>query len=223
MAMPIKNLHVYLSAISLMISGVLFILYPAIRPFSDEASLQGAAAFASTEWLVSHILAMVAFTLLPLGFYGLLHSLQKPLTYWAFVLCLVGVGLTLPFYGGETFGLYAIGLEAINQQSADLISQADIVRSGVGLILFVIGLLLVAIASVLLTISIWKSDKYQKISGIPLTLGMILYLPQFFFDQPLRVTHGILVAIGCVWISIELWRGSYRKADPKSQSNTVHL
>ncbi|MFA9456453.1 hypothetical protein ACERJO_06710 [Halalkalibacter sp. AB-rgal2] len=63
----------------------------------------------------------------------------------------------------------------------------------------------------------------SQLSGIPLTLGMILYLPQFFFDQPLRVTHGILVAVGCVWIPIELWRGSYRKADPKSQSNTVHL
>ncbi|WP_062051938.1 hypothetical protein [Bacillus sp. JCM 19034] len=223
MSLPSKKLHVHFSSISLVISGILFVLYPALRPFSDESSLQGAAAFSSTEWLLSHILAIVAFTLLPLGFYGFQYSLQNSLTYWAFVFCLVGVGLTLPFYGGETFGLYAIGLEAINQQSVDLLSQADIVRSGFGLVMFVIGLLLVAIAAILLTIALWTSNKYLKFSGIPLTLGMILYLPQFFFDQPLRVTHGMLVAIGCIWIAIELWSKRNDTNEQKTQSNTVSL
>lgn len=221
MSLPTKKLYVHLSASSLILSGILFVLYPALRPFSDETTLQGAAAFSSTEWLVSHILAIIAFILLPLGFLGVHYSLQKTLTFSAFVFCLIGVGLTLPFYGGETFGLYAIGLEAINQQSADLISQADIVRSGVGLIMFVIGLFLVGIASLMLAVAIWKSGKHQKIIGIPLALGMCLYLPQFFFDQPLRVTHGTLVALGCILLAIELWRKSNNKIDQKVQSKTV--
>jgi di/tricarboxylate transporter len=66
--------RVRLSAAALVVAGILFVLYPAIRPFSNEASLQGAAAFASTEWLVAHVLAIVAFTLLPLGLLGGIQS-----------------------------------------------------------------------------------------------------------------------------------------------------
>ena len=96
--------RVRISSVALMIAGVFFVLYPALRPFSDESSLQGAAAFASPSWLVAHMLAMVAFTLLALGLLGFFISLQETpmehLGYWALVLGLIGVGLTLPFYGG---------------------------------------------------------------------------------------------------------------------------
>jgi hypothetical protein len=46
---------------------MLFVLYPAIRPFSDETSLQGAEAFASNAWIVAHVLAVLGFILLSLG------------------------------------------------------------------------------------------------------------------------------------------------------------
>jgi hypothetical protein len=201
--------RIRLSALSLSISGILFVLYPAIRPFSDEGSLKGAAAFASTEWLVAHMLAMVAFTLLPLGLLGLYHSLQdtaeKSLAYSTVVLCMIGTGLTLPFYGGEAYGLHAIGQEALRQQSTDLVSLADVVRSGPGLIMFVIGILLLTIAAIIVAITIWRSGSYQKWSGIPFALGMALYIPQFFAGQPIRIAHGLLVTLGCLWIAVGLW------------------
>lgn len=221
MTLPEKVHHIYLSVSALVISGILFVLYLALRPFSDETTLQGATAFVSNEWLVAHILAIVAFTLLPLGILGIHNSLQgtsvNSLTYWAFVLCLLGVGLALPFYGGETFGLHAIGQEAIRQQSVGLVSLANVVRSGAGLVMFLIGLLLLAIAALILAIAIWKSGKYQKWSGIPFALGMSLYIPQFFVGQPLRVTHGLLVALGCIWIAAGLWRKNNQNIDQKSQ------
>lgn len=203
-----KTTRLRLSSLSYVISAILFVLYPAIRPFSDESSLQGAAAFASIEWTISHMLAMVAFTLLPLGLLGLYDSLQKTavekITYWAMVACFIGVGFTLPFYGGETFGLHAIGQEALMQQSAALVSLESTVRSGSGFMMFLIGMLLLAVSSILMTLAIWRSNNYAKWSGIPFALGMLLYLPQFFFDQPLRVAHGVLVAIGCLCIAVEL-------------------
>ena len=55
--------RVRLGAGALAIAGALFVVYPALRPFSDETSLQGAAAFASTAWIVAHMLAMVGFIL----------------------------------------------------------------------------------------------------------------------------------------------------------------
>lgn len=226
MLVPKQMLRMRLSASSILISGLLFVLYPTIRPFSDETSLQGATAFASTNWLVAHILAIVAFTLLPLGLFGLHNSLQgtavNSLAYWAVVLCLIGTGLTLPFYGGETFGLHAIGQEAIRQRAATLVSLATVVRSGAGLVMFLVGLLLLAIAAIILAITIWWSGRYPKWSGVPFALGMGLYIPQFFGGQPLRITHGILVAIGCLWIAIGLWRQSNQNIGEKVQSTTFH-
>ncbi|MBA9028909.1 hypothetical protein [Peribacillus huizhouensis] len=221
MQVPRQVLQMRLSASTLVISGILFVLYPTIRPFSDETSLQGASAFASTDWLLAHILAIVAFTLLPLGLLGLHHSLQgtavNSLASWAVVMCLIGIGLTLPFYGGETFGLHAIGKEAIRQQAASLVSLATVVRSGAGLAMFLVGLLLLAIAAIILAIVIWRSGRYPKWSGIPFAFGMGLYIPQFFGGHPLRIAHGILVAIGCLWIAVGLWRQSNQDIDQKLQ------
>ncbi|WP_332633773.1 hypothetical protein [Halalkalibacter flavus] len=221
---PIHMLRMRLSASSFVISGILFVLYPTIRPFSDETSLQGTAAFASIDWLVAHILAIVAFTLLPLGLLGLHNSLQEKavnsLMYWAVVLCLIGIGLTLPFYGGETFGLHAIGQEAIRQQTATLVSLSTVVRSGAGLVMFLVGLLLLSIAAIILAIAIWRSGRYPKWSGIPFAIGMGLYIPQFFGGQPLRIAHGILIAIGCIWIAVGLWRQSNHNIEQQIQSTT---
>jgi hypothetical protein len=202
--------RVRLSAVAWAIAGVLFVLYPAIRPFSDETSLQGAAAFASTEWLVAHLLAVVAFTLLPLGLLGLHRSVQPTAAerqgYWALVVSMLGVGLTLPFYGAEAYGLHAIGQEAIGQQSAALLNLAASVRSGVGLSVFLVGLLLLAVAAVIAAIGIGRSGRYSKWSGLPFAVGVGLYIPQFFWAQPIRVAHGVLVALGCLWIAAGLWR-----------------
>ena len=68
MAVPI------LTAISLVVAGVLFVAYPALRPFSSETGLEGAQAFASTNWIIAHSLAMAGFILLGLGLLGVLRA-----------------------------------------------------------------------------------------------------------------------------------------------------
>lgn len=97
--------RIQFASIALGISGILFVLYPAIRPFSDEVSLSGAAAFASPEWLIAHVMAMLGFILLTLGLLGFYLFLQDTksdrLAFLGFVLSLLGTGLTLPFYGAE--------------------------------------------------------------------------------------------------------------------------
>jgi hypothetical protein len=210
----IRANHVRLGAVSLAVSGILFVLYPAIRPFSDETSLQAAQAFASPAWTVAHMLAMVAFSLVAVGLFGLYLALQEGVaerrTFWAVVLSVLGIGLTLPYYGGETYGLRAIGEEAIRQQNAALVSLAEVVRSGPGEIMFAVGLLLLAAGAIMAASAIWKSGALAKWSGIPFALGFALYIPQFFGTQPIRVAHGVLVAIGCLWIAAGMWRQSHR-------------
>ena len=135
-----------LGAGSLVVSGILFVLYPAIRPFSSEKGLDGAAAFGSSHWILAHMLAMVGFALLALGLLALYLALRQSaaerLGFWALVVSLLGITLTLPFYGGEAYGLHAIGQRALQEHNGALVSLADDVRSGPGLVLFLTGLLL---------------------------------------------------------------------------------
>jgi hypothetical protein len=192
-------------AIALTEAGLLFVLYPAIRPFTDEASLHGAQAFTSTPWLVAHTLAMAAFLLLTLGLLGLHLRLQRtPLAHRsmrALITTWIGVGMTLPFYGAETFGLAAIGHAAYERGDPTLLAVAEAVRLGPGIALLMLGLLLVAVGSAMFAAAIWKTERRARWRGIPLTIGLVLYLPQFLATQPVRIAHGALMAFGCLLVA----------------------
>ena len=58
-----------------------------------------------------------------------------------------------------------------------------------------------AVGTILIAIAIWQSGTLSRWSGIPFALGFVLYLPQFLGSQPIRVAHGLLVALGCIWIA----------------------
>jgi hypothetical protein len=208
-----------LGAVSLVVAGILFVLYPAIRPFSDETSLSGATAFASPEWLLAHMLGMLGFTLIGLGMLDLYFALRETqverLTFGSLVVGWLGISLTLPYYGGEAFGLHAIGQEALKQHSAALVSLADVVRGGPQEVMFGMGLLLLGVSAVMVAIAIWRSGVLPRWSGVPFALAFALYIPQFFGNQPIRVAHGLLVAIGCLWIAVSMWRKSNAQALPR--------
>lgn len=204
--------RVRLGALSLAVSGIFFVLYPAIRPFSDEISLQGAQAFASPEWILAHVLAILGFLLMTLGLLDLYLSLresdvERP-AFWGLVLSWIGVALTLPFYGAEVFGLHAIGQEAIRQNNAAVLSLANQIRFGPGFIMIIAGLLSLAVGAILVAVAIWRSRILPKWSGVLFALGFALYIPQYVASQPVRVAHGLLLAAGCLWIAAGMWQES---------------
>ena len=183
------------------VAGLCFVLYPAIRPFSDEVSLQGASAFGSGAWVISHSLAIAGFVLLVLGLFGAYLLFQQTrnerLALVALVTSWIGVGLTLPFYGAEVFGLHAIGRAALQQKNAGLMSLAADVRGEPGMWFIVAGLVLLGVGTIVFAVAVWRSGIFVRWSAIPLALGFALYVPQFFAPQALRVAHGLLVAVGC--------------------------
>src|SRR5260370_19684828 len=197
-----------LGDVSLALSGVLFVLYPLLRPFSDEASLQGAAAFASPAWILAHLLAVVGFIFVALGLLGLSsalqHSAARRLASLALVLTWIGVGLILPYYGAEMFVLRALGQEALRQHSPALLSLVDAVRLGPGAIVFGVVLLLLAVGAILVAIAMWRSGTLSRWSGIPFALGLVLLLAPGFRSQPIRVGHGPLRALGFISVALHL-------------------
>ena len=122
---PVQDRRQPWLAAGLAIAGLGFVLYPAIRPFSDEVSLDGAAAFASPAWVVAHSIAIVSFVLLALGLYAVSLRLQGTAggrrARGAVVLGWLGVGLTLPYYGAEVFGLHAAGRAALDRGDTELL------------------------------------------------------------------------------------------------------
>ncbi len=202
--------RIRLGAGALAVAGILFVLYPAIRPFSDESSLQGAAAFAADAWVVAHTLAIIGFTLLMLGLLSLYLALRDTgvvhLAFWPLVIGLIGVGLTLPFYGVEAFAVHGIGQAAVWQHDVTLMRLAQAVRTGPQLIMFTVGLLLIGVSAITVATAVWQSRALPKWSGVPFALGFALYIPQFFANQPIRVAHGLLVTVGCLWLAAGLWQ-----------------
>lgn len=47
-------------------------------------------------------------------------------------------------------------------------------------------------------------------------LGFALYIPQFFTSPPIRMAHGLLVAVGCVWLAVSIWQAQRWQTVPRS-------
>lgn len=201
--------RLWFGGVFLAAAGVAFFLYPVIRPFSDETTLQGAAAFGSSGWIIAHSLAIFAFVLLGLGTVCVYLVLQQQLRterlgFASLLLIWTGIGLTLPFYGAEVFGLHAIGQAALQRHDASLVGLAADVRGQPGIWFIVAGLLVVAAGAIVLAIAFWRSEVFVRWTGIPLAVGLALYLPQFMTPQLVRWLHGLLMGFGCAVIGTQL-------------------
>ena len=206
--LTVSPARLWLGGVFFPLAGLFFFLYPLIRPFSDETSLQGAAAFGSTAWIIAHSLAIFAFVLVALGTVCVYLVLQQGpaerLGLASLLLIWTGIGLTLPFYGAEVFGLHAIGQAAVQRHDASLVGLAAEVRGQPGIFFIVVGLLVLAAGTIVLAIAFWRSGVFSRWTGIPLAVGFALYLPQFMTPQYVRWLHGLFMAFGCAVIGANL-------------------
>ncbi|MGH3736049.1 MAG: hypothetical protein ACRDT6_10575 [Micromonosporaceae bacterium] len=204
-----------LGALCLAAAAVLFVLYPAVRPWHDETTQAGAvASMGSGGWVASHLFAMLGFILVPLGLLALRTALAthtERLALTAAVTSWIGAGLTLPYYGAEDFGLYAVARAAAGGAAIDVPAVADAFHfQPVAATVFLLGLLGIGAGAVLAAVAVWRSETLNRSSGIPYALGFALFIPQFFTPPAVRIGHGVLVGIGCAWLAWELWRAPRR-------------
>ncbi|MFY1674847.1 hypothetical protein ACN27G_33740 [Plantactinospora sp. WMMB334] len=203
--------HPRLGALAFVVDGGLFVLYPALRPWHDETTVEGAlAAMGSGGWIASHLFAMIGFILLPPALLALWSAVRGTpgdrLGIAATLAGWLGAGLVLPYYGAEDFGLYAIARQAAEGERFDLLGLVEAVRfSPVAATTFVLGLLALAVAGVCTAAAVWRSGTLYRPSGLLFAAGFVLFLPQFYTPAPVRIAHGVLVAVGAAWLGRELW------------------
>lgn len=142
-------------------AGLLFLLYPATRPWEDETTTAGAAAaMGSPLWVWSHLFAMVGFILVPIALLEIHRT--AAITFW------VGAGLTLPYYGAEDFGLHEIAAQP------NILELAESVRyNPFAVTTFAVGLLTMAAAAIMV------ASKLRTTAAILFAAGFALFLPQF--------------------------------------------
>jgi hypothetical protein len=221
----VDRYRVRVAAAALAVAGILFVLYPATRPYPDEKTLQGAQAFSSTAWVTAHAMGMLGFIGLAIGLLGV-HFAQPNArdirrSFWALVITWIGAGLTLTYYGAEAYGLRVIGRLALNSGDAAQLDLANQLRTGPGMVLFGAGLVLLAVGGTMTAVITWRDGGLVSWGGILVGIGLILYLPQFFWPPPVRIAHGLLLAAGCLWLAIGLWSSRERVAADGGQRMTV--
>jgi MFS family permease len=198
--------RIRLGAASLALAGVMFVLYPALRPWHDEATVAGAtASMGSANWVLAHFFAMIGFILAPLGLLAVRRVLQESRAEsqaaLAFVTTWIGAGLTLPYYGAEDFGLHAAATKGV----PDLLGLVDAIRyNPLAITIFGVGLILVAVGGVLTGVAVWRSGVLNRMAGLAYAAGMALFLPQFFAPAAARIGHGVLLGAGCVILAAAL-------------------
>ncbi|RZT83809.1 hypothetical protein EV383_0627 [Pseudonocardia sediminis] len=187
---------------ALAVAGVALAVYPALRPYPDSA-----AGWASPAWTAAHLLAVAGFVLLVAGTGAVWASVRDTRAertgFAALVVTGGGVGLTLPYYGAEVFGLHVIGQWSLRRRDPGLLAMADDLHYALPAVLtFAAGLLGIGAGAVLTAVALARSGRFAFWAGVPLAVGLALYVPQFFGPPWLRIAHGLLVFLGCLGV----WR-----------------
>src|SRR5918912_1229512 len=166
-----------LAAAALAAAGILFFLYPALRPWADETTAAGALhAMSSPWWVATHLFAMIGFILVPLAV--LIVNRTAGVIMW------IGAGLTLPYYGAEDFALSTIAGKVAAGQPLDLLDLADSIRyHPAAITTFLIGLLLLGVGAIWAAVATWRSQVLPRWSAVAFAAGFALFIPQFWFGE----------------------------------------
>ncbi len=200
-----------LGALTMGIAGILFVLYPAIRPWNDETTIAGMKGMASPAWIAAHLCGVAGFLMITLSLLALNAMLRgtagAKLAGAALVTTLIGTVLTVIYFGAEIFALHAIGARVISDNNPALMEMIDAVRfNPAAITAFTIGLLLLAAGPILAVIAVAKSTVLPKWGALLFGIGMALYIPQFFGGAAIRIGHGVLLGIGCLIFAVAISR-----------------
>src|SRR5690606_26072129 len=114
----------------LLVAGLLFLLYPALRPWGDVVpGLPAAPAYADPMWPIAHFAGAIGFLLLPVGLLAVREVIGGKLATVALATTWLGAGLVLPFFGAEAFGLHVVGVEVVESGDLGLLGLVDAIRN----------------------------------------------------------------------------------------------
>jgi len=162
---------------------------------------------------------MVAFVLLPFGMLALYTylrtGLREPRALRALTWSLGGIALIMPMLGFETYvlpilaTLYLAGTTGISP-------VVGLIYLGPAIVVFLLGLLFLAIGVVYLAVAIWQDSRLPRWAGVLFAIGLALWFPPF--PRAVRIIDGFLIGLGGLWLAFSMWRAA--EGTPRNVSNT---
>ncbi len=221
-AMRISHDRIRRGAIALGLAGLLFAVFPLIRPFGDDpsgGSQAVAATLASDAWVGSHLLLAFGFVLLNFGVMALYAHISatgvERLAFASMIVTLIGATLLVGAASVEGVALNAFGKLQLRGE-ADVLAGMSAVRGGPAGVIFLCGLLALAVGGVLLAITIWRSAALPRWAGVALGIGFVLFLP--FLPQPIRIVDGIFIGIGAIGLAWRVWTSDAERSEMAAAS-----
>lgn len=210
----VHRTRIRMGALALGLSAVLFGAFPFVRPFfrldvfAPEATLAAASpAITSAPWLIAHLMGMAGFILLlgaiPALYAHLAAEDDAPRLFRAMVASMAGIALVLPMFGVETYALPAIGWTYLDGQPG-IAPIVTLIYRGLGTVVMLVGLLLLAVGALTFAIVIWRSGTLPRWAALTWAVGLAAWLP--LLPRPIRVIDGLLIGIGGVWLASTMWR-----------------
>lgn len=176
-------------------SGLALFGYLALRPWTAGDT---AAGWANPLWPLSHLLAVAGFV----AYAGL--GARRPGRLGA-VLAAATVGLLLPYYGAEAFGLPA--LSGLASEQAATVAQAF--RYGaIPLVTFALGWVALGWLAVRTARTLRTPDRLTRVALTVHTIAMLAWLPVFFLPPAGRIAHAAVICETALVIAV---RGSRRQ------------
>lgn len=205
------------TALAFAAAGVLWALFPLLRPWTDKvvpAPDDLATAWASDAWVLAHLFGIAGLGLLAPALLGLRRLLTDradgrgaTLLTWATALAWIGAAGASLLYGAEMFGIRTFAEASLRRGDASLLDEVTVLREQpMSVLLFGIGLLLVAVAGVLAALAMFRARVQWAWTGIVFAAGLVLVLPQFFTEPAGRIAHGILFGIGGLLVAFAVTR-----------------
>ncbi|WP_169053893.1 hypothetical protein [Agromyces sp. H66] len=198
-------------------AGVLWALFPLLRPWADKATVSSdelATAWASDAWVFSHLAGITALGLLAPALLGLRRLVADTsdtrgatLLTWATALAWIGAAGASLYYGAEIFGVRTLAEASLRRGDATFLEEVQALREQpVAVVLFGVGLLLVAAAGVLTAIALIRARVPWAWTGVVLAVGLVLVLPQFFTPPAIRIVHGVIFGLGYLLVAFAVTR-----------------
>ena len=214
----IHSPRVRLGAVALGLAAVLLALFPLVRPFfpldprMPERTLKLASpAVTSAPWVVSHLIAMLAFVLL---FFGLLalyvrraDTAREARALRALVWSLAGIALIMPMLGVETHILPIIGSLYV-AGAADVAPAIGLIYRGSAMIVFLLGLVALAVGAIGFARVIWRTGALPRWAGVVFAAGLALWFPPF--PRGIRIVDDLLIGLGGAVLAWRMWQDATR-------------
>lgn len=164
---------------------------------------------------------MLAFVLLLFGMLTLYARLAdghfEPRALGALVLSLAGIALIMPMLGVETHILPIVG-KLYLAGTTDIAPAVGLIYLGPAIVVFLIGLLALAIGVIYFALAIWHGDVLPRWAGVLFAIGLALWFPPF--PRIIRIIDGFLIGIGGVWLAWSIWQEPERTPNRGSKAGS---